>query len=54
MELGYRITNESHDRTHALDRAADIYRKVLELVPDDSFSLQQYALLLTVTHRNKP
>ena len=46
MELGYRITNESHDRTHALDRAADIYRKVLELVPDDSFSLQQYALLL--------
>ena len=44
LQAGYGRTSD--DKRQDVERAADVYNKVLEVVPDDTFAVQQYALLL--------
>jgi len=44
LQVGYGRTGD--DKGQDVQRAADVYSKVLEVIPDEVFAIQQYALLL--------
>ena len=51
LQVGYGLTAD--DKDNEMQRAADIYSKVLQHVPDDAFAIQQYAAMLW-RHFDKP